>query len=122
MGKLLGLSWRDMAACLAAFIVIHGILAIVAPCPYRDQMFVTVGHAGHEHHQAGNLDTAGTIPLGTPACPFQLTHAMYGVLQAAPAPIAKAPLLAPITIRLSVEAISPPRVLVFGIDPPPRIA
>lgn len=122
MGKLLGISWRDVAACLAGLIVLHGILATFAPCPYRDQMFVTVGHAEHEHHHTGNAVASDAIPLDAPACPYQLMHAMYGVLQAAPAPTANTALLAPITIKLRVEAVSPQRVLAYRIDRPPRIA
>lgn len=122
MGRLIGISWRDVAACMVGLIVLHGILATLAPCPYRDQMFVTVGHAGHEHHAAASADASGTIPLDAPACPYQMMHAMYGVLQAAPAPTANTPLLAPITIKLSVEAVNPQRVLSYRIDPPPRIA
>ena len=120
MGKKLVFLGTDGGAGLACLLALHVVLAGLGPCPYRESMFVSIGHAGHIHTGAASPQRAVAVPLNSAPCPYDLMHAMYGVFRAAPTTQARPTLLAPITFRLNADPRPLHWTLSRSFDPPPR--
>jgi hypothetical protein len=120
MGEWLHFVQCQGRAWVAALLVMHGVLAAFAPCPYRPNLVVNTAAAAtsdpHAHHAAPPADQTSDG-----ACPFELLHALYGLFRPAPLPTLRATLSAPLTLKVAGDPSGISWLLTTRIDPPPRI-
>lgn len=130
MLKLTGLLKLWPGTAMAVFLLVHGALAALAPCPWlRDDQaadaVTLISHNAHRHKSETDVDLELPRELQASApspqsCPFDLMHALYGVLKPVP------PSIHPVTLisAIMVSVVCPPLVsrvaVIERLDPPPR--
>jgi len=109
-----------------------GLLAVVAPCPWMPRSDAThlpaarvsgqalEGVGEHPMTHSGHLAGATDVTPSEEACPYDLMHALYGVLKPAPASTRPATLTRALVVAVTNPSLIASAAVLEYTDPPPR--